>query len=322
MGRVTVEDRVETDAADMATFRRLYNQAVTVAETVWESAKTEGQPDPNAARAMIDGLAQAVSQNRTALLALATLKDYDNYTFTHMVNVSILTMGQARALGIDGSLLREFGLAALMHDIGKVKTPLEVLNKPGRLTDEEFVVMRKHVVDGAEILRATPEIPTLAPVVAFEHHLRLDGTGYPFGVRRSALNVCTMVCSIADVFDAMRSQRKYQQAQPTERILQVLKYEDGAQFDRRLVRRFVQLVGIYPAGNLVQLNTGETAVVTKVHAPDPHRPRVKVVIDRAGAHLDFPYEVNLWEQNEEGSANAIVAPLDSSVVGIDPLSLL
>ena len=118
------------------------------------------------------------------------------------------------------------------------------------------------------------------------------------------------------------SQRKYQQAQPTERILQVLKYEDGAQFDRRLVRRFVQLVGIYPAGNLVQLNTGETAVVTKVHAPDPHRPRVKVVIDRAGAHLDFPYEVNLWEQNEERSANAIVAPLDPSVVGIDPLSLL
>ena len=322
VGRVTVEDRVETDAADMATFRRLYNQAVSVAETVWESAKTEGQPDPNVARAMIDGLAQAVSQNRTALLALATLKDYDNYTFTHMVNVSILTMGQARALGIDGSLLREFGLAALMHDIGKVKTPLEVLNKPGRLTDEEFVVMRKHVVDGAEILRATPEIPTLAPVVAFEHHLRLDGTGYPFGVRRSALNVCTMVCSIADVFDAMRSQRKYQQAQPTERILQVLKYEDGAQFDRRLVGRFVQLVGIYPAGNLVQLNTGETAVVTKVHAPDPHRPRVKVIIDRGGAHLDFPYEVNLWEQNEEGSANAIIAPLDSSVVGIDPLSLL
>jgi putative nucleotidyltransferase with HDIG domain len=322
VGRVTVQDRVESDPADMAAFRRMYKQAVTVAETVWDSAKSEGQPDPTAARAMIDGLAQAVSQNRTALLALATLKDYDNYTFTHMVNVSILTMGQARALGIDGSLLREFGLAGLMHDIGKVKTPLEVLNKPGRLTDEEFVVMRRHVVDGAEILRATPEIPTLAPVVAFEHHLRLDGTGYPFGVKRSALNVCTMLCSIADVFDAMRSQRKYQDAQPTDRILEVLKHEDGAQFDNRLVRRFVQLVGIYPAGNLVRLNTGETAVVTKIYAPDPHRPRVKVVLDKAGARVDFPYEVNLWEQNGEGHANAIVAPLDSAAVGIDPLSLL
>jgi putative nucleotidyltransferase with HDIG domain len=322
VGRVTVQDRVKSDASDMAAFRRLYNQAVSVAETVWDSAKTEGQPDPNAARAMIEGLAQAVSQNRTALLALATLKDYDNYTFTHMVNVSILTMGQARALGIDGSLLREFGLAALMHDIGKVKTPLEILNKPGRLTDEEFVVMRRHVVDGAEILRATPEIPTLAPVFAFEHHLRLDGTGYPFGVQRSALNLGTMLCSIADVFDAMRSQRKYQQAQPTDRILEVLKHEDGSQFDRHLVRRFVQLVGIYPAGNLVRLNTEETAVVTKAYAPDPHRPRVKVVLDRAGARLEFPYEVNLWEQNGEGYANAIVAPVDPSVVDIDPLSLL
>jgi putative nucleotidyltransferase with HDIG domain len=321
VGRVTVEDRIETDA-DMATFRRLYKQAVSVAETVWESAKQEGQPDPTAARTMIDGLAQAVSQNRTALLALATLKDYDNYTFTHMVNVSILTMGQARALGIDGSLLREFGLAALMHDIGKVKTPLEVLNKPGRLTDEEFVVMRRHVVDGAEILRATPDIPTLAPTVAFEHHLRLDGTGYPFGVQRSALNLGTMLCSIADVFDAMRSQRKYQAAQPTDRILEVLKHEDGAQFDRHLVRRFVQLVGIYPAGNLVKLKTGETAVVTRVYAPDPHRPRVKVVMDRAGARVDSPYEVNLWELNEEGYPNAITAPVDSSTVGIDPLALL
>ncbi len=128
---------------------------------------------------MIDGLAQAVSQNRTALLALTTLKNYDNYTFTHMVNVSILTMGQARALGIDGPLLREFGLAALMHDIGKVRTPLEILNKPDKLTDDEFTIMKRHTVDGAEILRGTPDIPTLAPVVAFEHHLRLDGSGYP-----------------------------------------------------------------------------------------------------------------------------------------------
>src|SRR6059036_4276967 len=97
------------------------------------------------AKTMVDGLAQAVAQNRTALLALTALKNYDNYTFTHMVNVSILTMGQARGLGIDGSLLREFGLSALMHDIGKVKTPTEILNKPDKLTDTEFVIMKRHV---------------------------------------------------------------------------------------------------------------------------------------------------------------------------------
>ena len=150
-----------------------------VAGDLWESASVEGAPDADAARGMVDSLAQAVAQNRTALLALTALKNYDNYTFTHMVNVSILTMGQARGLGIEGALLREFGLAALMHDIGKVKTPNEILNKPEKLTDEEFDILKRHTVDGAEILRQTPEMPALAPIVAFEHHLRADGTGYP-----------------------------------------------------------------------------------------------------------------------------------------------
>src|SRR4030095_6682661 len=151
VGRVTIEQRVEGSLTDMATIKKLYNDAVSVAGDVWESAKTEGRPDPTISRTMIDGLAQAVAQNRRALLALTTLKNYDNYTFTHMVNVSILTMGQARGLQIDGPLLRELGLAALMHDIGKVKTPIEILNKPEKLTDEEFAIMKRHVVDGAEI---------------------------------------------------------------------------------------------------------------------------------------------------------------------------
>src|SRR5712671_2249965 len=179
VGRVVVDERSDSELADMATIRRLYSEAVSVASDVWNSAQTEGKPDATVAKTMIDGLAQAVAQNRSALLALTTLKNYDNYTFTHMVNVSILTMGQARGLGIDGPLLREFGLAALMHDIGKVRTPLEVLNKPDKLTDEEFTIMKRHVVDGAEILRMTLDVPPLAPVVAFEHHLRTDGSGYP-----------------------------------------------------------------------------------------------------------------------------------------------
>ena len=135
VGRLQTETTVESPPGDMEAFKRCIDDAVGVAETFWDSAAVEGMPDANAARAMVDSLAQAVAQNRTALLALTALKNYDNYTFTHMVNVSILTMGQARGLGIDGTLLREFGLAALMHDIGKVKTPTEILNKPEKLTD-------------------------------------------------------------------------------------------------------------------------------------------------------------------------------------------
>jgi len=322
VGRVTVEQRVEGTLADMGAIKRLYNDAVSVANSIWDSASTEGKPDATMARTMIDGLAQAVAQNRTALLALTTLKNYDNYTFTHMVNVSILTMGQARTLGVDGPLLREFGVAALMHDIGKVRTPLEILNKPDKLTDAEFTIMRRHVVEGAEILRKTPDVPTLAPVVAFEHHLRIDGTGYPFGVKRPGLNVGTMLCSIADVYDAMRSQRKYQQSFPTDRILEVLKRNDGQQFDQNLVRRFVQLVGIYPVGNVVRLNTGEVAVVLRVYAPDPHRPQVRVIFGRDGQRLPLAYDLNLWENADDGRPSSIVAPLDPATFQIDPLTLI
>ena len=321
VGRLQLEEKGETAVADIATYRRLYDDAVAVAGTLWDSAKQDGMPDADAGRGIVDSLAQEVSQNRTALLALTALKDYDSYTFTHMVNVSILTMGQARGLGIDGPLLREFGLSALLHDIGKVKTPADILNKPDKLTDQEFGILRRHTVDGAEILRRTPEIPALAPVVAFEHHLRLDGTGYPMGVSRPTLNLGTMLCGIADVYDAMRSQRVYQEAFPTDRILAVLQRNDGKQFDQNLVRRFVQLLGIYPVGNLVRLDTGEVAVVVKTYAPDPYRPRVCVLLDRAGVKVTRVRELNLWDA-KEGDPQSIQAPLDPAAYDFDPLTYL
>ena len=317
VGRLEMEQQVSANSGDIATFRRLYDDAVKVAGNLWDSAGTEGSPDALAAREMVDSLAQAVAQNRTALLSLTALKNYDNYTFTHMANVSILTMAQARGVGIDGNLLREFGMAALMHDIGKVQTPNEILNKPGALTHEEFTILKRHPVDGAEILRKTPEMPALAPVVAFEHHLRADGTGYPVAVR-SQLNLGTMMAGIADVYDAMRSQRVYHTAFPTDRILAVLQRNDGTQFDQHLVRRFVQLVGIYPAGNLVKLDTGEIAVVLKAYAPDPYRPQVRILLGADRQPLTQPLDMNLWEAEEEQS-RSIQAPVDATDYGIDPL---
>jgi len=210
-----------------------------------------------------------------------------------------------------------------MHDIGKVRTPTEVLNKPDKLTDAEFAIMKMHVVDGAEILRRTPEMPAVAPVIAFEHHLRLDGTGYPAGVSRGGLNIGTMLCSIADVYDAMRSQRAYQQAFPSERILEVMKRSDGQQFDQHLVRRFTQLLGIYPPGNLVRLDTGALAVVMAVHAPDPFKPRVKIVVSSGGERLETPFEINLWEASEDTPGpKTVTAPVDPAQYGIDPLNFL
>jgi putative nucleotidyltransferase with HDIG domain len=322
LGRVKLED-VSDEQVGIAAARRLYTTAVEAAESLWHQTKAGEAPDPSAARKIIDGLARLVTQDRTSLMALTTLKKYDNYTFTHMVNVSSLSMALARSLNVDGALLREFGFAALMHDIGKVNTPLEVLNKPDKLTKDDFEIMKRHVIDGAHILRRTPEMPALAPIVAFEHHLRQDLSGYPENIGSRTLNLCTMVVSIADVFDALRSNRPYRQGLATARIRAIMGEQGNPAFDQVLLKRFVNLLGLFPVGNLVRLSTGELAVVTAEHPTDPFRPQVKVIADEKGQTLETPFLANTWERDGKGEhARAVVEAVDPESAGVDPLQYL
>jgi putative nucleotidyltransferase with HDIG domain len=322
LGRVVVEE-VSGEQAGIAAAQRVYATAVETAESLWQAAKAGEQPDPGAARKIIDGLARLVTQDRTSLMALTALKKYDNYTFTHMVNVSALAMAQARALNLDGTLLREFGFAALMHDIGKVNTPLEVLNKPDKLTKEEFDVMKRHVVDGAHILRRTPEMPALAPIVAFEHHLKQDLSGYPEKIGSRKLNLCTMIVSIADVFDALRSTRPYRKGLATDRIRNIMGEQGNPAFNQALLKRFVNLMGLFPVGNLVRMSTDELAVVTAEHPSDPFRPQVKIISDPRGEMLEEPLLTNTWERDTRGDhPRAVVEAVDPEPLGIDPLTYL
>ncbi len=317
VGRIVVEDDSQ-GAAGIVAAKKLYGTAVQTAESLWDAAKAGDKPDPSSARTIIDSLAKLVTQDRTSLMALTALKKYDNYTFTHMVNVTVLAMAMARSLNISGALLREFGFAALMHDIGKVNTPLEVLNKPDKLTRDEFDVMKRHVVDGAHILRRTPEMPALAPVVAFEHHLKQDLTGYPEKIGSRTLNLCTMVVSIADVYDALRSNRIYRQGLPTDRIKAIMAQQDSTAFNRVLLRRFINLMGLYPVGTIVRLTTDQLGVVMHEHPGDPFRPQVKVVREADGSVVEEPFLVNTWE----GDASAAVEAIDPDAAGFDPLSYL
>jgi putative nucleotidyltransferase with HDIG domain len=322
IGRINIE-QADTESTGIAAARRIYGTAVETAETLWASAKAGDQPDPGAARRIIDSLAKMVSQDRTSLMALTALKRYDNYTFTHMVNVSVLAMAQARSLNLEGPLLREFGFAALMHDIGKVHTPLEVLNKPDKLTRDEFEAMKQHVVDGAHILRRTPEMPALAPVVAFEHHLRQDLSGYPENIGHRELNLCTQIVSIADVYDALRSKRVYRDGLPSDRIRAIMTEKDSPAFNTKLLRRFINLMGLYPVGTLVRLATDEVAVVTHEHPGDPFRPQVKVLLDRLGAAVEQPPLVNTWEADARGDfPSAVVEAVHPANIWIEPLAHL
>ena len=322
IGRLSVEDTPQ-DALGIEAARRVYGTAVSSAETLWQQAKAGDKPDPENARRIIDSLANIVTQDRTSLMALTALKKYDNYTFTHMVNVAALAMAQARALNLEGPLLREFGFAALMHDIGKVNTPLEVLNKPGKLTNEEFAIMKMHVVDGAHILRRTPEMPALAPVVAFEHHLRQDLSGYPENIGHRKLNLCTQIVSIADVFDALRSNRPYREGLATARIRSIMGEQGNPAFNQTLLRRFVNLMGLFPIGTIVRLSSEEIGVVTAEHPEDPFRPQVKIIFDEKGSRLEHELLVNTWERDSRGDfPKAVIESVDPDTIELDPLTVL
>ncbi len=257
-------------------------------------------------------------------MALTALKRYDNYTFTHMVNVSVLAMAQARSLNLEGPLLREFGFAALMHDIGKVQTPQEVLNKPDKLTKEEFDIMKRHVVDGAHILRRTPEMPALAPIVAFEHHLRQDLSGYPENIGHRKLNLCTQIVSIADVYDALRSNRVYREGLPSDRIRAIM-----AQKDRPGVQQPAAAAVHQPdrpvSGRHARAaeHGGDRASSRTSTRPIRSGRRSRSLLDATGRAVEVPPLVNTWEPDSRGDFTcAVVEAVDPDTVHIDPLTYM
>jgi len=320
-GRIAVEDAAPQTG--IAAARQVYRTATQTAESLWDAARAGEKPDPACARKLVNSLARAIADDRTAVMTLTALKKYDDYTFTHMVNVAVLTMAQARALNISGPLLHEFGIAGLMHDVGKVRTPPGLLNKSGALTRDEFAIVKRHVIDGAHLLRRTPEMPILASVVAFEHHLKQDLSGYPESLGPRKLNLCTMLVTIADVYDALRTNRPYRGGLASERVRSIMAERESGAFDRRLLKRFVTLVGLFPAGNLVRLNTGEIAVVTREHPGDPFRPQVKILVDARGDRLETPEVVNTWERDERGEYPwAVVEAVDPDEWGLDPIEHL
>jgi len=166
-------------------------------------------------------------------------------------------------------------------------------------------------------------MPAMVPIVAFEHHLKLDLSGYPENIGSRKLNLCTLIVSIADVFDALRSNRAYRQGLATHRIRAIMGEQGNPAFNQVLLKRFVTLMGLYPVGNLVRLSTEELAVVTAEHPADPFRPQVKIIMDALGEKVEEPFLANTWERDGRGEhPRAIVEAVDPEPLGIDPLSYL
>lgn len=226
---------------------------------------------------LVDEIAASMQRNAGALLGMVRLKAHDDYTFMHSVAVCTLMVVLARRLDHDEAQVREAGLAGLLHDVGKARIPLEVLNKPGRLDAAEFQLVQQHPQLGAQMLRDSGTASAMAIDVCLHHHERPDGGGYPDRLAGDALSLHARMGAICDVYDAITSNRPYKAGwSPDESIARMAAWTREGKFDAALFRAFVDCVGIYPVGSLVRLKSQRLAVVIEHHPHAPTTPRVKV----------------------------------------------
>ncbi|MFB0527693.1 MAG: HD-GYP domain-containing protein [bacterium] len=280
--------------------KEYYRDAIEAIRRIVEDIKFKKRVNIEKARSAINSMVASIQRNRTPLITLASLKAHDEYTFSHAVNVAVLTLVQGEALGLDRQTLNDLGIAALLHDMGKLKVPEEILKKPAKLTSEEFELIKLHPADGAKIIMKTPGISKLAYVVTFEHHIKYDLSGYPVVPReKGGLNLGSMLVRIADTYDAMRSNRYYAKEKPPEETIKEMEEASGKEFEPVLLRKFIRLIGVYPPGTFVRLDTNEIGFVFQTNPSDPYRPRAKIVMDSNGSKIENPQEIDLEEKAPE-----------------------
>ena len=294
--------------------RRLYQEARELQGKFIHHLKAGEPIDITPLAAVAEEMVDTMFTHGDAMLCLARIRAKDAYLMEHSMNVAILLANFGRYLGLERSVLRELTLGGLLHDVGKIMTPDEVLNKPGKLTDEEFDVMRQHVVHSHDILIATAGITPTMLEVATNHHERLDGTGYPRRLKGEQLSLHTRMSAIVDVYDAVTADRVYKRGmQPTQAFRILLKGVDH-HFDRVLVTKFIKCMGVYPVGTLVQLSNQRLAVVMQRNEQQPLKPVVKVIYHATQRHY---LEVQWLDLARSGVQETIENTVDPKEFGIN-----
>jgi HD-GYP domain-containing protein (c-di-GMP phosphodiesterase class II) len=274
--------------------------------TLTQSAREGGTISFKQAKRAIQNIIDLMADDEATVLGLTTLRCHDQYTHNHSVNVSLLSMALANRAGYPKVELADLGLAALFHDMGKSTIPMDVLNKPGEFTDEDWVAMRNHPTEGVLSLskmRGITNLPGRMAAASFEHHMNLDFSGYPKLAVPWTLSLTGRILTIADCYDAMTSSRVYRrEPMSPSKVLNMMLSKSGKAFDAVLLKLFVNCVGIIPIGSLVMLETNELAVVLKpaIDKANSERPFVRVIADPQGNPLEQGREVDLTEKDEYG----------------------
>ena len=303
--------------------KRTYAQSVNVTKDLINSVRLGKSANIKKIKRVVQSIVDQILNEETSLVGLTTIRDYDEYTFTHSVNVCIFSVALGRRLGLTKLQLYDLGLAALFHDIGKSRVSLDVLNKSSGLTDEEWRQISSHPWLGVLALfgvRGQQDLPFRSMVVAYEHHMKNDLTGYPRSIRPRHQSIYSKIVSVADGFDAATSRRIYQTVPLTPAdVLQEMRDNPRRGMDPVVVKAFINMLGIYPVGTFVVLDTFELAIVHGVN-PNPEkmsRPIVRIVTDDRGNVLHPGHLVDLAQQDESGGyLRTIIKTADPERYGI------
>ena len=323
----TVAQTPNTRYADSATVeqelsaaRSIEREARNLVFTIMDDIRAGKRIDAPGARKAVQSMTDSVIRNPDALVWLTHLKKKHEYTVTHSLRVSILALAFGRHLDYPRDKLELLGLGALLHDIGKLKVPNEILDKPARLTDEEFVIMRQHVPLGVELLRATPDVPQAAVEVARCHHERFNGVGYINGLKGEEIGEFGLIGAIVDSYDAITSDRAYHGGLSPADALKILYDEKNTAFHAGFVEQFIQCVGIYPIGSIVELSDHSIGVVTTVNRGRRLKPQLAVILDPRHQPLPRPQALDLVNnpRTTTGLPLDIRAVLPAGSYGIDP----
>lgn len=246
---------------------------------------------------IVGRIIQEVIDTRKILVKLADIRILDDYTFAHCVNVSVLSISCGMIMGYNKTQLQDLGTGALLHDIGKIKIPLEVLNKPGKLSDTEYKQIMNHSNYGYEILKTYSDIKEISALVALQHHERYNGKGYPLGISNNNIIEYSKIVALADVYDALTADRVYKNAVLPYEAIEVIIASGGFHFDPNLVKTFVENISVYPIGSIVELNDGKIGLVVNVNRNLPHRPVLRILKNEDGHSNSHYKEIDLMVNN-------------------------
>lgn len=275
---------------------RVYSHAAATIKNIFSLAKKEDTIDVSIVKDSVSEILQKVIENETVMLQLTGIRDIDNYTFLHSVDVCIYSTIIGKKLGYCRESLMVLGMGAILHDIGKCKVPIDILQKPDKLTDSEFSEMKLHTIHGCEIIKNSYGLSSIISNIAYQHHEKWDGSGYPIGLTANSIDIMARIVSLVDVYDALTSDRVYKKKELPHIAAEYIKNNSSTLFDPFIVELFINSIAVYGEGTIVLLNTGELGSIISSRIAGSTRQKVNVFSNKSGPPVLQPYIIDLNER--------------------------